>query len=51
MLRFRLFVDFSFLDCGAKQQPTIKYAIEKELQDSINFLDLSIHRSKNRSNL
>jgi hypothetical protein len=28
-----------------QQQPTIKFTIEKELHNSINFLDLSIHRS------
>jgi hypothetical protein len=27
----------------SKQQPTIKFTIAKELQNSINFLDLSTH--------
>jgi hypothetical protein len=31
-----------------KQQTTIKFTIEKELRNSINFLDLSIHHTKKR---
>jgi hypothetical protein len=30
----------------SKQEPTVKFTIEKELQNSINFLGLSIHHKK-----
>jgi hypothetical protein len=34
-----------------KLQTTIKFTIEKELQESINFLDLTIHREEKRFQL
>jgi hypothetical protein len=31
-----------------KLQPTIKFTIEKELHESVNFLDLTIHREEEK---